>query len=977
MAEQPKDTEQIVQGLTNLDTARMTVRWALERIRFLEQTNNEMLELMRQARLSKDEALKELETARKSADKRLSTLAQKERFVSEMQGMLNSLFKGEVDLKQVLDAKNNLEEHKAELEAKAKAQIEEAEARTRHEADQAHARAASLEASYARALEEAENRYQEQLKELQRQRQQEGVAAQEREARFKEKLLEEVQKQAEQYHQKLSLLQFEFSARRQDLQKEYDELKEKLFQEAQQVELRQVDAFRLSREHWDVEKKRLENLLHEREAEAEREREQVKAEAAAVVARREAELREIETRLREDISHQLQAREAELSTTAARRCQEAAEARERESLRAEEAESRLADERSSHREELAALQAGLDARLAQAAQEQMRVRDEEAAKRLTGAERVEADFRERLARANEEFNKQLDLAEARRRDEVSAAHAAAARLREQLEEAEARARSAAAAAAAAGERVAKQISPSQLEARLQDREGELRGDFEQQLAEAREAHRKARGELEGQLAEAQAEIKRLAEAGAQAPAAPGPDPELAIAKAEIQRLTEAHAKELEAAAEENAKLHEKQAALRQAFDLQLEEAREAAAKAAQELEARLAAAPSGPVVDLPGGPQDRIKKLEEENRQLKAQREKENAESANRLRELQERFEQKLAAEVDTRASSMRQQWAKEKAEIEKQAAAARDALRSARERADNAESKAKEGGKLADTKVQSLENEVKGLITRLEETELRAAAAVKQGGVKKTLAALVALFLMAAGARGGWLYLHRGAEFPLPASHPAALAWSGSTLWVADKGDNTIYRLALTPGGLAVRQKSALPGVTLGGLAVGKEKVFIIDAATGQIQQRALDAALTLQATIASPGPKPSALYYDGQYLWSADRQTGLLYQHADDETLSVIQSFNLGPEPAAIQMSPADGKDWWWLGAAGRLYGRRATASGGDTAFVLPELDLAKLSLPPLPFSAFAWKDGRFWAVVDGQARVYERPAWRLRKR
>lgn len=974
--EAPKDTERILESLTSLDTARMTVRWALERIRFLEQANNEMLELLRGAREQKDKVLRELEEARTSADKRLSSIAQKERFVGEMQGMLNSLFKGQIDIKDVLEAKAQLEDHKAQVQLEAQTRIHEAEVKARKQEEDFQKRLVEFEAGYARALGEAERHYQEQLQDFQRQRHEESIESGGREARFKEKLLEEVQKQADQYHQKLSLLQFEFSAKREAMQKEFDELKEKIFDEARHVELRQADSFRLAKEHWEAERKRLASLIEQREAELDSAHEtfrtasdKLKEEQAEEIARREEELRALEARLRHELATELAKREAELRAFEERVRAEAEEGREREGRRVDDANRTLEEERKRHREELASLQASFDSRLALAVQEQLRVREEELEKRLDSSERHETDFQERLQRATQQLQDRIAQIEARASAEVEAVRIDA---RKMLDEQAGRHLKELEHARQQGRGIEQQLE----EALLLERERALKA-LEAQALKDRETFEVI-----------ELELRR----------------ELDAAQAEVQRLTDAQTKEMQQSLEARMKL-------REAFERQLAEELSGHERAKKGLEQHLAAREAEWRTDhekrslaldhevaersrraelafqerekaLEEAYRDRLKSLEEENRRGSALRQQEANEAAARLKLVGDRFDEKLASEVRGRAELLQKQWEAEKATLERSFAGERAELerrlqsekaalqRAAEEGLAAADAKWREQHAAAQAKAEALGRQAEELVTQAELAE-RKAAQPTAFPWRRLATGLAAAAALGGLGIGGALFAGRGAEYKLPVTRPTALVWQGETLWVSDAESQAVYELIEGDDGMVVRQKHPLVGVAPASLALGRDKLFLVDPAAGQIQRRALDKDLTLLGTVASPGPKPAALLFDGQSLWSTDLQTGLLYQHADDETLSVLQTYPLGPNAVAIG---SDGVSLWWAGGDTRLLTRLGPPPGFAKleTLELPELVGARRAL-----GGFAWKNGKLWVALDGEGRVLERPTWRLRKR
>ncbi len=395
-----QDVEEIVAGLSSLDSARLTVRWALERIRFLESSNAEILELLRQTRL-----------AREQTEKRYQGTLQKEKLIAEMQGMLNSLFKGEVDIQKLLEQREKLDALEKELEAKAGARMAEADEKANVAIKEYQRRAVELERTYKEALAETEARHREELQEMERRRQREALDQQAREARFQEQLQEEIQKHAEEYQQKTMLLQLEFSAKRKELQKDYEQLKVKLLEEATAAQATHSDAYRLAQMHWNAEKERLQGQLEEMERELNRQQE---AFSAVEQSLRERELRRVQER---DIRHQ-----QELAAIEAKWEKELQSARENgiQALRAAREEYQAQGMR---------LQAQAEQK-ARAAVEALSKEFEE--NRLKQTAELSAHYRRELEALAAEYQKRAGAVESKLREELAARQKEIESLKEEI-----------------------------------------------------------------------------------------------------------------------------------------------------------------------------------------------------------------------------------------------------------------------------------------------------------------------------------------------------------------------------------------------------------------------------------------------------------------------------------------------------------------------------------------------------------------
>ncbi|MFH2203670.1 MAG: hypothetical protein ABIJ96_11180 [Elusimicrobiota bacterium] len=200
-----------------------------------------------------------------------------------------------------------------------------------------------------------------------------------------------------------------------------------------------------------------------------------------------------------------------------------------------------------------------------------------------------------------------------------------------------------------------------------------------------------------------------------------------------------------------------------------------------------------------------------------------------------------------------------------------------------------------------------------------------------------------------------------LPLANATALMWRDGRLWTADWMRQMVYELELKDGKLIPHRESPIPAERLTGLAASKEHLYICDGAKGMIEIRLLSKELPLVRRVASPGPSPSALFWDERYLWSADTVKRRIYQHLPDSELSVIESYAApNGAPAAIYVD----KDFFWSADAEsrRLYRHQLDRS----LSVLDAYEIPELSGGPQPLSGFTWRDGKAWLVRDGSPEI-----------
>lgn len=242
MADDSEELKPTLEGVSNLDTARMTLRWALERIRNLQNTISESQKMLQDSTISRREAVGELDAFKKRVSEREGTLADRERFVNEMQVLLNDLFKGEIQITDFVRRKQAVELERKALKASVRRRLDDV--------DKAHQREI---AEYNRRLANAEKKFDE---ELTREREKFG--------RFKEDISEGARHEEERYHGKLVGLEKEYTAKRRQLQGDFDNLKGALIEEHKASEKARTSAEAYLIERWKADHANLEKLLGER-----------------------------------------------------------------------------------------------------------------------------------------------------------------------------------------------------------------------------------------------------------------------------------------------------------------------------------------------------------------------------------------------------------------------------------------------------------------------------------------------------------------------------------------------------------------------------------------------------------------------------------------------------------------------------------------------------------------------------------------
>ncbi len=263
--EQPDNTESLLDNIASLDTARMTLRWALERIRGLERAYAEVQELLQKSYEGRQKAEGDLGAYKKSVEERHQKLAEKERFVSDMQRVLNDLFKGEVDVAEFVRRKTALEEERAQLEAKTRRRLEDAETAHKSEVSENSKRLADMEGVYSGALAEAQRRFHAELGRLELEHAAALKGERERYDQYRGETHRENARTAEEYQRGLLVLEHEYAGKRREMTEDLDRLKARLAEESKVSDaVRAAEAVRAA-DRWGAERAALEARLAERE----------------------------------------------------------------------------------------------------------------------------------------------------------------------------------------------------------------------------------------------------------------------------------------------------------------------------------------------------------------------------------------------------------------------------------------------------------------------------------------------------------------------------------------------------------------------------------------------------------------------------------------------------------------------------------------------------------------------------------------
>lgn len=221
-------------------------------------------------------------------------------------------------------------------------------------------------------------------------------------------------------------------------------------------------------------------------------------------------------------------------------------------------------------------------------------------------------------------------------------------------------------------------------------------------------------------------------------------------------------------------------------------------------------------------------------------------------------------------------------------------------------------------------------------------------------LLAAAALYAYLASASKGYYK-----EYPGVAPNISAMLWRDGKLVAGDWLAGAVYVYSQEKDGLKLERTYRLEKTHISGLAAVGDTLYVADSWRKVVEARAFSAGLAVLKVFPMPG-KVSALFYDGDYLWTCDGEGNAVMRRPDSE-LTPAAAFRLPEKPDQIFR---DSRYLWTaVSATGKIYRHRL-----DDGLTLDAVFSLKTARPGYPLSAFVWKGGRIWLARDGLAVLTE---------
>jgi len=201
--------------------------------------------------------------------------------------------------------------------------------------------------------------------------------------------------------------------------------------------------------------------------------------------------------------------------------------------------------------------------------------------------------------------------------------------------------------------------------------------------------------------------------------------------------------------------------------------------------------------------------------------------------------------------------------------------------------------------------------------------------------------------------------EYPGVAANISALVWDDGKLFAGDWLTQAVYLYSADKEGLHLEETYPLEKTHISGLAAAGDVLYVADSWKKTIEARKIAPGLPLIKSFPAPG-KVSALFYDGEYLWTCDSEGNALLRRPDPE-LTPSVTFKLPEKPDQIFKD----KNYLWtaVSSTGNIYRHKL-----DGSLTLDGIFTLKTIRSGSPLSAFAWRGGRLWLARDGLGVISE---------
>ncbi|MCG2725678.1 MAG: hypothetical protein L6420_05375 [Elusimicrobia bacterium] len=159
MADEYNEMERLVSDVTNIDTARMTLRWALERLNNVEKEKAEIKKNLLIAEESKKTLDARIGGLEQSLNSRLKVIGDKEAFYHKLEATMQLLGEGKLNIEQLIRKEAKIDQIRKGFEDDYQDKFEELDKREKSLVENWNKRLLDVEEQYGKRLSAAQNKY--------------------------------------------------------------------------------------------------------------------------------------------------------------------------------------------------------------------------------------------------------------------------------------------------------------------------------------------------------------------------------------------------------------------------------------------------------------------------------------------------------------------------------------------------------------------------------------------------------------------------------------------------------------------------------------------------------------------------------------------------------------------------------------------------------------------------------------------------
>lgn len=237
------------------------------------------------------------------------------------------------------------------------------------------------------------------------------------------------------------------------------------------------------------------------------------------------------------------------------------------------------------------------------------------------------------------------------------------------------------------------------------------------------------------------------------------------------------------------------------------------------------------------------------------------------------------------------------------------------------------------------------------------------------TLLAVISVFVLTYAFMQYRQHTNLPAEFTLHYSNPTGITWDGKNIWISDWSAQSIFKHNVNPNltlEKTYHQSDWFPvTISWGDFAlwsVGQD---------GKIRKHFPHRNFSASDPFETAGLNPTAIAWDGETLWSSDREEKKIHRHILNEELTIDVSYNY-PGQNPVGMTWLDNELWIADETVGTIY-HFTYENGIFTLSGSYSPDVHRQGIFKL--SGICTDGKNLWTISEGSGKVFRHPLSQIR--